>query len=63
MRLCHLRANRCQQMGCTFAKLTKQNQVPEPKMETGKPNHTPRYVLANKVSAPQTTGVVQRGCI
>lgn len=40
---------------------TKQNQVPEPRMETGRPSHTPSYVLANKVSSPQTAGVLRGG--
>lgn len=49
-------------MHLSLEEVTKQNQALELKMETGKPNRSPRYMLANNVSAPKTTGVAQRGC-
>ena len=48
-------------MHLSLENFTKQNQEPEPRMETGKPSHTPSYVLANKVSSPQTAGELRGG--
>jgi len=48
-------------MHLSLENFTKQSQVPEPRIETGKPSHTPSYMLANKVSCPQTAGEVRGG--
>lgn len=62
MRMCHLRANQMSVGGIylSLESFTKQNQAPEPKMETGKPNQTPR-IYFSKISALKTTGVAQMG--
>lgn len=48
MRMCHLRANEmsADRMHLSLESLTKQNQAPDPKMEIGKPNHSPQIYLS-----------------